>query len=151
MSFIYFRGVLMRILYQTFFLFTLLISATSSYAQCDTDYNKKQSPKIANYTIDVYLDHEAKTATCKQKLVWKNTSPDTLDALRFYMYINAFKDLKSSYLKGGSLNVFGQDLSKRKPIEWGEITMTSIVDEEGNDLSLKYDTQEKRLSYAVEE
>ena len=102
-------------------------------AQCDTDYNKSQSPKIANYDIEVDLDHVAKSAACIQKLRWKNTSPDTLSELRFYMYMNAFKDLKSTYLKN-TRNMFGQDLNARTDKEWGRIEVTQALDSNGNDL-----------------
>ena len=107
--------------------------STSICAQCDTDYDQSQSPKIANYDIEVDLDHEAKSASCIQKLRWKNTSPDTLKELRFYMYMNAFKDLNSTYLKN-TRNMFGQDLNTRTEKEWGHIEVTQALDSDGNDL-----------------
>lgn len=103
-------------------------------AQCNTDYSQSQSPKIANYDIEVNLDHDAKSASCTQKLRWKNTSPDTLRELRFYMYMNAFKDLNSTYLKN-TRNMFGQDLNNRTEKEWGHIEVTNAVDSDGNILS----------------
>ena len=114
----------------------MTIMGVSAYVstQCNTDYNQSQSPKIANYDIKVYLDHEAKNASCIQKLKWKNTSPDTLRELRFYMYMNAFKDLNSTYLKN-TRNMFGQDLNNRTEKEWGRIEVTQAVDSNGNDLA----------------
>ena len=106
---------------------------TYSSAQCNTDYNQSQSSKIANYDIEVDLDHDAKSASCIQKIKWKNTSPDTLRELRFYMYMNAFKDLNSTYLKN-TRNMFGQDLNNRTEKEWGHIEVTKAIDREGNDL-----------------
>lgn len=106
---------------------------TCMYAQCDIEYNKLQSSKIANYDIEVDLDHDGKIASCIQKLKWKNTSPDTLRELRFYMYMNAFKDLNSTYLKNGR-KIFGQDLNDRTENEWGHITVTQAIDSHGNDL-----------------
>ncbi len=113
---------------------TIVGLGTSLCAQCDTDYNQSQSPKIANYDIEVHLDHEAKSASCVQKLRWKNTSPDTLKELRFYMYMNAFKDLNSTYLKN-TRNMFGQDLNTRTAKEWGRIEVTEAIDANGNDLA----------------
>ena len=78
---------------------TIMVVNTCVFTQCNTSYNQSQSLKIANYDIEVHLDHKGKSASCIQKLNWKNTSPDTLRELRFYMYMNAFKDLKSTYLK----------------------------------------------------
>jgi len=121
-----------------FIIILIIVSyANMLYCQCNSDYNKAQSPKIANYTIDVHLDHIAKTATCKQLLVWKNTSPDTISSLRFYMYMNAFKDLKSSYLRNSRGKVFGKDISDRTADEWGHITIDKIIDESGIDLTAK--------------
>ncbi len=52
--------------------------------------------------------------------------------------MNAFKDLKSTYLRGSGNNVFGQDLLTRTEKEWGYITIQKISDEDGNKLSQQY-------------
>ncbi|MDG1099732.1 MAG: M1 family metallopeptidase [Saprospiraceae bacterium] len=110
-----------------------MVVNTCVFTQCNTSYNQSQSLKIANYDIEVHLDHKGKSASCIQKLNWKNTSPDTLRELRFYMYMNAFKDLKSTYLKN-TRKMFGQDLNNRTEKEWGHIEVTQAVDRNGNDL-----------------
>ncbi len=112
---------------------TIMVVNTCVFTQCNTSYNQSQSLKIANYDIEVHLDHKGKSASCIQKLNWKNTSPDTLRELRFYMYMNAFKDLKSTYLKN-TRKMFGQDLNNRTKKEWGHIEVTQAVDRNGNDL-----------------
>ncbi|MDG1716190.1 MAG: M1 family metallopeptidase [Saprospiraceae bacterium] len=112
---------------------TIMVVNTCVFTQCNTSYNQSQSLKIANYDIEVHLDHKGKSASCIQKLNWKNTSPDTLRELRFYMYMNAFKDLKSTYLKN-TRKMFGQDLKNRTKKEWGHIEVTQAVDRNGNDL-----------------
>ncbi|MEM9544391.1 MAG: M1 family metallopeptidase [Bacteroidota bacterium] len=121
--------------------FLVLVLSLSCFSialsQCNEDYPKDQSPKIANYDIMVNLDHEKKLAKCSQILRWKNTSPDTIRELRMYMYMNAFKDLNSTYLKGAT-NMFRQDLLSRTVEEWGYITIEKIEDENGRGLSQKY-------------
>ena len=112
---------------------TIMVVNTCVFTQCNTSYNQSQSLKIANYDIEVHLDHKGKNASCIQKLNWKNTSPDTLRELRFYMYMNAFKDFKSTYLKN-TRKMFGQDLNNRTEKEWGYIEVTQAVDRNGNDL-----------------
>lgn len=114
------------------FMTFISLNATLS-AQCDTNYDQLQSPKIANYDIEVNLDTKSKIASCTQKLNWKNTSPDTLLELRFYMYMNAFKDLNSTYLKN-TRNMFGQDLNARTEEEWGYIEVAQAIDRNGADL-----------------
>ena len=112
---------------------TIMVVNTCVFTQCNTSYNQSQSLKIANYDIEVHLDHNGKSASCIQKLNWKNTSPDTLRELRFYMYMNAFKDFKSTYLKN-TRKMFGQDLNNRNEKEWGHIEVTQAIDRNGNDL-----------------
>ena len=112
---------------------TIMVVNTCVFTQCNTSYNQSQSLKIANYDIEVHLDHKGKSASCIQKLNWKNTSPDTLRELRFYMYMNAFKDFKSTYLKN-TRKMFGQDLNNRTEKEWGHIEVTQAIDRNGNDL-----------------
>lgn len=112
---------------------TIMVVNTCVFTQCNTSYNQSQSLKIANYDIEVHLDHKGKSASCIQKLNWKNTSPDTLRELRFYMYMNAFKDFKSTYLKN-TRKMFGQDLNNRNEKEWGHIEVTQAIDRNGNDL-----------------
>ena len=112
---------------------TIMVVNICVFTQCNTSYNQSQSLKIANYDIEVHLYHKSKNASCIQKLNWKNTSPDTLRELRFYMYMNAFKDLKSTYLKN-TRKMFGQDLNNRTEKEWGHIEVTQAVDRNGNDL-----------------
>ena len=112
---------------------TIMVVNTCVFTQCNTSYNQSQSLKIANYDIEVHLDHKGKNASCIQKLNWKNTSPDTLRELRFYMYMNAFKDFKSTYLKN-TRKMFGQDLNNRNEKEWGHIEVTQAIDRNGNDL-----------------
>ena len=110
----------------------------TAFSQCSDSYPKAQSPKIANYNILVNLDHEAKLASCAQTIRWKNTSPDTITELRMYMYMNAFKDLNSTYLGGGDTNIFGQDLLTREAKDWGYITIQKMQDQGGNDLEQEY-------------
>lgn len=117
----------------SYILFLLLIHSLLS-AQCNSDYNKNQSPKIANYDITVDLDHEGKVAHCHQTLKWKNTSPDTIRSLRFYMYMNAFQDMKSSYLRYSGGKVFGRDIADRSAKEWGHISIDKMLNSEGENL-----------------
>ena len=106
-------------------------------AQCDSEYNNNQSSKIANYDITVDLDLEGKIAHCQQTLRWNNTSPDTIHSLRFYMYMNAFKDMKSSYLRDSGGKIFGRDIADRTAEEWGHISIDKMMNPAGVDLVKK--------------
>lgn len=113
----------------------LLAACCGVAAQCHGAYDQNQSPKIANYDITVDLNHDTKIATCSQVIRWKNTSPDTLSSLRFYMYMNAFKDMQSSYLMDSEGKMFGRNIADRSAKEWGHITIDQMTDGRGSDLT----------------
>ena len=108
------------------------------------------SPRLANYKMDVELDHERHLVQVGETISWHNHSPDTIGSLRLYMYINAFSGPNSSYLRGRLRNVMGQDLETRPPEDWGHISVRfakdkyfdvkqgSIGNELGRDLSYRY-------------
>ena len=50
------------------------------------------------------------------------------------MYLNAFKNLESTFLKESRGSVFGQDISKRGAESWGWIDVVRMVDDFGNEL-----------------
>lgn len=115
-------------------LFLPLLLPLSLSSQCDATFSPPLSPRIANYDIDLTLDHEGKTVYASQKLTWRNTSPDTLRELRFYMYLNAFKNTETTFLRGAT-EIFGQSFADRKPEEWGWVEVDSIGREGGGDLT----------------
>ncbi|MEZ4950447.1 MAG: M1 family metallopeptidase [Saprospiraceae bacterium] len=83
------------------------------------------SPRNASYEMDVLLDQQQKILTADQKITWINLSPDTIYELRLYMYVNAFKNNQSTFLKDVD-NIFGNPFLKRKEEEWGWIEMNEI-------------------------
>ncbi len=86
--------------------------------------------------MNLSLDHNTKTVTGTQQIEWINNSPDTVYQVEMYMYLNAFKDEESSYIRGSINNVMGQDLSNKPEEDWGYIRLNSIK-EEGIDKELQ--------------
>ena len=111
-------------------LLTLIFFIVTS--QLSAQAPDRQSNWVAEYKMDVNLDHEAKKAKCRQSLQWVNNSPDTLHEMRFYMYLNSFKNLETSFLKESRGNVFGQDISQRGPESWGWIDITLLTNKGGD-------------------
>ena len=103
--------------------------------QCDAVLNPPQSARLANYKMSLTLDHHAKKSSGTQEITFKNHSPDTVFELRMYMYLNAFKNTHSTWIKGAEGNTFGQDLTTRKDEDWGWVEVISIQDQHGNDLT----------------
>ncbi len=114
-----------------FFLFSL---PTTGFTQCDPFFPKALSLRPANYDIRVTLDDGSKTLDATQTIRFTNQSPEPIRQLRMYMYLNAFKNTESSFLKGAS-NIFGQAYTNRTQKEWGWINIEKIEREGGADLS----------------
>jgi hypothetical protein len=99
--------------------------------------NTPLSNRIANYTIDVALDANKKTLKGRETLVWKNTSTDHISELQFHLYLNAFRDKNSTFMKesGGQLRRDMMDPSKF--INLGSISIESMQIRNGETLTKK--------------
>lgn len=99
-------------------------------------FEKPLSPRIANYTIDCKLDIETKIITAKEVLLWKNTSGDYIDEMQFHLYLNAFKNRNSTFMKerGGLPKALRENES---PLGWCEIRKIKLPD--GTDLTENYE------------
>ncbi len=86
-----------------------------------------KASKIANYTIDVALQPATKTLKASQTLVWTNTSTKAINDLQFHMYLNAFKDMNSTFMRGsgGKLRTDQADITKS--INFGSIKITKAI------------------------
>jgi hypothetical protein len=87
--------------------------------------------QIVDYRIAVRLDAEKKQLAGQQRLTWRNPSQDAVSDLWFHLYLNAFKNTKSTFFResGGQL--------RRDRMEgdgWGWIDVTSIAIAGGPDL-----------------
>jgi len=78
-------------------------------ADCNPYLKEVNSARLANYNIDVVLDHETKCLEADQVLTWINHSPEPVNELRFYMYQNAFKNTETTFMRSAEGDVFGDD------------------------------------------
>lgn len=106
---------------------------------CDPYFAAPHSARNANYDIKLTLDHEAKTIAATETLIWINHSPESVEEIRLYMYLNAFKNTNSTFLKGTN-NVFGQTFDDRTADEWGWIAVNEAIVRGGDNLTtgMKY-------------
>src|SRR3990172_29080 len=81
-----------------------------------TIFDKPLSQRIANYNMDVSLNPKTKIIYGFETLHWKNTSNDNITELQFHLYLNAFKNTNSTFMKesGGQHRGFSQDESKQE-------------------------------------
>jgi hypothetical protein len=102
--------------------------------QCNPYFPQPLSARPANYDINLTLDDATHNIDAAQTIRFTNQSPEPVATLRMYMYLNAFKNTESSFLKGAS-NIFGQGFTNRTQDEWGWIEVAQITRMGGPDLS----------------
>ena len=114
-------------------------SIISSYGQC-TPLNTVQSERVADYKMKIILDHDKKMATGTAIITWRNPSPKAVKEIKMYMYLNAFKNMKSTWLRGTDGEIFGRQMADRSAEEWGYVTIDHIAINDGADLTsgIKY-------------
>jgi hypothetical protein len=90
------------------------------------------SPRIANYDITVTLDADKKTLQGSETLIWHNPSPDAIRELRFHLYLNAFKNNQSTFMKES--RGYSRGLSATEG-GWGWIAVNSMKTSDDIDLT----------------
>lgn len=91
------------------------------------------SPRTANYDIKVELDVERKKIYGQEKIRWNNPSQDTIKALQFHLYHNAFRNSESTFYKERGFASFLD--GKENECNWAWQEVEEIKDSEGNDLT----------------
>ncbi len=94
--------------------------------------NPPLSPRTASYDIDVILDNEKKILDGYEILTWKNPSPDTIHELQFHLYLNAFRNSQSTFLKSGE--AFGTPPNELSEEQWGWTDILSIKTQDSTEL-----------------
>ncbi|AFK03936.1 Peptidase M1 membrane alanine aminopeptidase [Emticicia oligotrophica DSM 17448] len=93
------------------------------------------SGRIANYDISVKLDPIKHTLEGKETLVWKNTSTDIISELQFHLYLNAFKNKNSTFMKESGGQLRGEMMDKKNVGNWGWIDVKSMKIRRGENLT----------------
>lgn len=95
------------------------------------------SQQVVRYQIAATLNPQAKAVTGHETLTWLNTSTDEVWELRFHLYLNAFKNDKSTFMRESRGQLRGDRYEEGK---WGDVDVQSITLESGFDLkpSMKY-------------
>ena len=90
------------------------------------------SEQIVRYRINAHLYSETKTVSGEQTLSWLNNTDTPASDLLFHLYLNAFKNNRSTFMKesGGSLRGLSVDED-----QWGYIDVTKIGIVDGADLT----------------
>jgi len=91
----------------------------------------ERAAKIVDYHIKVKLDPKKRQLHGNQRLIWRNTSTDTVGDLWFHLYLNAFKDRRSTFFKESGGQLRGDFWI---PGAAGHIEILSIKSANGHDL-----------------
>ena len=89
----------------------------------DRPVDNARSPRNANYTIEVKLDHITQMLTGHETIHWRNISEHQTTELQFHLYWNAWQDQNSSWLRERQLS---RPQSNPDPTTWGWMKVTSI-------------------------
>jgi hypothetical protein len=93
----------------------------------------QESPRslaIASYDIEARLDVVSYTITAKQILTWRNAGGDAAPDLYFHLYLNAFANNRSTFMREAAEP--GRKWQESKPDGWGYQHVTRLV-VEGDD------------------
>ena len=95
------------------------------------------SPRNASYDMEVALNPSTKIINGFEILHWRNISNDLINELQFHLYLNAFKNTKSTFIKesGGRLRGSGFNASADSNLGW--IDVLSIKMQNREDLTNK--------------
>jgi hypothetical protein len=102
--------------------------ATLAAPQAQT---QQLAPQIASYRMAVQLDPATKTIAGTERIAYRNPSQDALPELWLRLYLRAFRDLNTLWMKesGGQNRGFAI-----QPNELGDITISKLALADGSDL-----------------
>jgi hypothetical protein len=106
------------------FIFFISVSHFLLPGQCPYSNSESIIKKI-DVSINANLDLKTKKAICTETIKWTNPSDVPITELRFYMYLNSFKSLETTFLKGSNGVIFGSDIKNRNADEWGSISVSN--------------------------
>jgi hypothetical protein len=91
----------------------------------------QSAARVADYSISARLDPEKKELTGRERLAWRNPSRDSVSELWFHLYLNAFRNNRSTFNieSGGQLR---GDYIPEDGWGWTDVTELKLAD--GTDL-----------------
>jgi hypothetical protein len=108
--------------------FALICKTPLLYA----DLLPERSERVVDYEIRVRLDPELKQLHGSERLTWRNPSSDSVPDLWFHLYLNAFRNSQSTFIResGGQLRGI-----RMKEDRWGWIEVRSMRIAGGPDIT----------------
>jgi hypothetical protein len=119
------------------FLFLLFFISISDFTLSQVIFQTPLSPRNASYDMDVKLNTGTKIIDGFETLHWKNLSKDFISELRFHLYLNAFKNTKSTFMKESGGQLRGINIDQSESNSWGWTDVLSMKIQNGEDLTGK--------------
>jgi hypothetical protein len=102
-------------------------------------FPKPLSPRLANYQIDVTLDPATKKLTGRETMTWRNPSSDIVRELRFHLYLNAFRNEQSTFMRESGGQLRGDQIERNaKENPYGSIDVVSMKVRGGESLAYQF-------------
>lgn len=83
-------------------------------------------PPVARYEIRAEIDPEARRLVGREVVSWTNTAATAAGELRFHLYLNAFRNARSTWMRERD------NLPKKNRPAWGGIDVVRVEDLEGS-------------------
>ncbi|RIV22576.1 M1 family peptidase [Fibrisoma montanum] len=96
------------------------------------------SPRLANYQIQVTLDPVTKKLNGRETLVWRNPSGDVIRELRFHLYLNAFRNEQTTFMRESGGQLRGTQIDRDAENPYGFIDVTSMKVRGGEPLAYQF-------------
>lgn len=91
-----------------------------------------QAKLVANYNIAARLNPADKSVTGHETLTWTNDSSDEVTELQFHLYMNAFKNTKTTFIRESGGRLRSDHMDKNS---WGYIDVAKMRIAGGEDLT----------------
>jgi hypothetical protein len=91
-----------------------------------------QATRVVDYQISVTLDPQTHQLKGVERLTWRNPAAEAVPDLWFHLYLNAFKNTKSTFYKESGGQLRGD---RAAADSWGWIDITSMKVAGGADLT----------------
>jgi hypothetical protein len=86
-----------------------------------------RSPRNANYTIDVRLDHESRMLHGSQTLTWTNLQERPTNRLWFHLYWNAWRNTESTWMREDRIRGRSDRGRDVDPEDWSYLEVDSVA------------------------
>jgi hypothetical protein len=101
-------------------------------APARADRLPEHANEVVDYAISARLDAVAKRVDGRERITWRNPSTDTVGELWFHLYLNAFKNSKSTFYRESGGQLRGDRAAADK---WGYLDVVEMKLVDGTDLA----------------